>query len=374
MTKTITLLFCVLSIPSILWAQEERASTTLEPTKAQLTHLHTKVLEKRIFATTLLAEGTESFSDDESIPLYPPYPGRLLSIKVTLGQTVRPGDLLYTVESPDFIQAQTTLISSYQSYLVATKALKRADTLHQTHAISEKDYLQAISDQASSEGALHAAERAYAIFGQSDAAKQNLLKTQHIIPALSVHSPITGQVSSRSAAVMGFVQPGTPPAPITLNNPHELWWTASVPESDSLNVYLGDNADIQIMSNPSLNTTGRVELIAPTMDPITHRLLLRLKVTPPNTPIPSGLLVQYRIHHQSSTPIVALPVNGAVRQNDGSFTAWVTTDGRHFTQKNVQLGIEDNGYYPVLSGLDAQEQVVTDGAILLDHETELAGQ
>jgi cobalt-zinc-cadmium efflux system membrane fusion protein len=63
----------------------------------------------------------------------------------------------------------------------------------------------------------------------------------------------------------------------------------------------------------------------------------------------------------------ALPVNGVVREGDGTMTAWVTTDHLHYSQRIVKIGMVRDGYWQVVDGLKTGELVVTDGAILLDN-------
>ena len=56
-----------------------------------------------------------------------------------------------------------------------------------------------------------------------------------------------------------------------------------------------------------------------------------------------------------------------VREGDGTLTAWVTTDRRHFTQRIVKTGLREDGNVQILAGVTPGELVVTDGAIFLDN-------
>jgi cobalt-zinc-cadmium efflux system membrane fusion protein len=63
----------------------------------------------------------------------------------------------------------------------------------------------------------------------------------------------------------------------------------------------------------------------------------------------------------------AMPLDGVVREGDGSMTVWVTTDGHHFTQRTVTLGLQNGGYDQVVDGVRLGERVVVKGAIILDN-------
>ena len=48
-------------------------------------------------------------------------------------------------------------------------------------------------------------------------------------------------------------------------------------------------------------------------------------------------------------------------------TAWVTTDQRHFEQRTIRVGLQQEGYDEVLAGLRTGELVVTDGAVFVSN-------
>ena len=71
----------------------------------------------------------------------------------------------------------------------------------------------------------------------------------------------------------------------------------------------------------------------------------------------------------SQTPAqsIAIPANGVVREGDGTMTAWVTTDRRHFSQRIIKTGLRRDGRVQILAGLQRGELAVSDGAVFLDN-------
>jgi len=63
----------------------------------------------------------------------------------------------------------------------------------------------------------------------------------------------------------------------------------------------------------------------------------------------------------------AIPANGVVREGDGTMTAWVTTDRRHFSQRIIKTGLRTYDRVQVLEGLQRGELVVSDGAVFLSN-------
>ena len=64
---------------------------------------------------------------------------------------------------------------------------------------------------------------------------------------------------------------------------------------------------------------------------------------------------------------VALPVNGVVREGDGTMSVWVTTDRQKFIRRTVIVGLQQDGFDQIQDGLRGGELAVTDGAILLSN-------
>jgi membrane fusion protein, heavy metal efflux system len=63
----------------------------------------------------------------------------------------------------------------------------------------------------------------------------------------------------------------------------------------------------------------------------------------------------------------AIALDGVVREGDGTMTAWVTADRRHFTRRTVTIGQERDGYRQILDGVQTGELVATEGALFLSN-------
>jgi cobalt-zinc-cadmium efflux system membrane fusion protein len=79
------------------------------------------------------------------------------------------------------------------------------------------------------------------------------------------------------------------------------------------------------------------------------------------------MLASFVIRISDPVESVVIPVNGVVRNGDGTMAAWVTTDRHRFTQRFLKLGLQQDGNYQVLEGLQRGELAVTDGAVFLSN-------
>lgn len=313
------------------------------------------------------AVGSIGLADDLSVDVFPNYQGKLIKALVDLGDNVRKGQPLYTIDSPDLIQAESTLIGAAATLELTAKELTRAKALNGTNGVSEREVEQAISDQQTAEGALKAARDAVRVFGKTDAQIDHIVASRKIDPVLVVLSPISGQVTAFNAPAGLFVQPGNAPAPFTVANVTLKWMLADVSESDVSLLRSGEPVTVKVPAYPDRVFTGKVSKIYENVDPNTHRETVRAEIADPKNDLRPGMLANFVIRVQAPADATAIPVNGVVRESDGSMTAWVTTDRRHFVQRAIRTGMRTDSRVQVLAGLEPGELAVVDGAIFLSN-------
>ena len=338
----------------------------LELSDAQLELIHVGAVSESAFPLEREAVGSIDFNEDLAAQVFPPYQGRIVQLHAKVGDNVTRGQVLFTIESPDLIQADSTLIAAAGVLDLTTHALQRAKQLFDVQGMAEKDLQQATSDQQTAEGALKAARDAVAVFGKSQSEIDRMVKTRTIDPYLVVPSPLTGRVTARSAAPGDFVQPGTVPAPYSVADISRIWMNASVTESDMPLVHRGQRIKVAVMAFPERVFEGEISTVGAMVDPQLHRGLVRAEIDDPKHELLPGMFASFVIATGMPVNNAAVPLDGVIRQGDGSMTVWVTTDRRHFNKRTVRIGLQYAGYEQILEGVRPGEQVVTKGAIYLD--------
>ncbi len=319
------------------------------------------------FADEREAVGNTDYDQDRTVQVSSPYAGRVVSVSVSAGDDVHKGQVLFSIDSPDLVQAESALLSSAGTLHLTDAALQRARELYAVQGMAQKDYEQAVSDQQTAEAAYRSATDALRIFGKSDAQIRQIVASRHIDSVMPVLSPISGQVVARNAAPGLLVQPGATPAPFTVSDLSRKWLVASVAESDLPLVHVGQAVDVRLMAYPDEVFHGRVDYVASSVDPNTHRVAVRSTVQDPRHRIAAQMMATFILHAGRSTLATAVPVNGVVREGDGSMTVWVTTDRRHFYRRHVQLGMQQHGMDQILAGLKPGELIAGDGALFISN-------
>ena len=236
-------------------------------------------------------------------------------------------------EDPATVQAESTLLGAAATFTLTSNVLARAQALYGTNGVSKAELEQDLSAAETAGAALKAARDAVRALGETDDDIDQMIAAGRIESAPSLAK----------------------------------WAVANVIESDSPLIQVGQPVKIKVMAFPDRVFEGKVSKIFATVDPNTHRMEVRCEVDDPRDELRVGMLASVVIQIQKSEESVAIPVNGVVREGDGTMTAWVTTDRHRFVQRIVETGMREDGQVQILKGLQRGELVVTDGAVFLDN-------
>jgi cobalt-zinc-cadmium efflux system membrane fusion protein len=346
----------------------------LELSESQLAAVKVEPVDPRDFPVEKEAVGSIDFNEDMETQVFTPYQGKIISLFAEIGSDVKKGQTLFTIDSPDLLAAESSLIAAAGVLDLTSRNLARLQELYKTRAVSQAQLEQAISDQQTAEGNLRAGRDAVRIFGKSDAEMDRMIAERHVDPTLVVPSPISGRITARNAAPGLLVQPGNLPAPYTVADVSTMWMLANVAETDSPAFSVGQEVKVSVMAFPNRTFEGHISTIASAVDPNTHRVLVRSDVEDPKHELRSGMFATFVIRTGQPVRSPAIPLDGVVREGDGTMTAWVTADRRRFTRRTVKVGLARDGYNQILEGVQAGDLVATEGALFLSNAITMAAR
>ena len=349
-------------------SEPENLPTTLVLSDGQIASLKIETLGTSRFRIEKDCVGSIDFDEDLAVQVFPPYQGKIITALAEVGDDVKKGQPLYTIDSPDLVQAESTLIGAAATLELTNAELMRAKQLYNSSkGVAQRELEQATSDQQTAEGALKAARDAVRVFGKTEEEIDRIVTARQIDPSLVVSSPIAGQITARNAQPGLLVQPGNAPAPYAVADVSRKWMLANVAESDSPVIHVGQPVEVRVMAYPDKIFKGQISTLGATIDPNSHRVTVRSEILDPDHELRPGMFASFAIQIHEPIEALSVPVNGVVREGDGTMTAWVSTDRHHFEQRVVKLGLQNDNRYQVLEGLRGGESVVTDGAIFLDN-------
>jgi membrane fusion protein, heavy metal efflux system len=340
----------------------------VELTEKQAANFKVTAAQPRAFRTLKNAVGSIDFNQNMLVQVFTPNAGKIMDTCFNVGDEVKKGEPLFTIDSPDLLQAESGLLAAAGVLELQTRTLARVKQLLKTGGGAQKDVDQAMSDQQTAEGNDKAARDAVRIFGKTDRDIDRIVADRKVDSILVVPSPISGQIIARNAAPGLYVQPGNAPAPYTLADLSTMWMVANVIEIDAPAYRIGQPVEVRLPAYPDDVFRGYVTTLGLNIDPNSHRQLVRSVIDDPLHKLRAGMLASFTIETESPRFSVAVPLDAIVREGDGTMTVWVTTDRRRFERRTVKTGLEQDGWRQVLDGLALGEQVASTGAIFLSNK------
>jgi cobalt-zinc-cadmium efflux system membrane fusion protein len=349
-------------------AAVQRTKVGVELTEKQVGTLKIAPVGQGTFEVLRSAVGNIDFNQNMLVQVFTPNAGRIISTHANVGDRVQKGQILFTVDSPDLVQASSNLIQAAGVLALQNANLKRLTETFRGGGGAQKDVDQAKSDQQTAEGNLRGTRDAMRIFGKTEEEIDHVIRERKADSALIVRSSITGQVTQRTAAPGLYVQPGNAPAPFTVADTSTMWMLANVVENDAPLFRVGQPVQVRVGAYPGRVFDGVITVVGAQIDPATRRLMVRSEIRDPDSLLRAGMFANFTIRIAAPIEATAVPNSAVVREGDGSMSVWVTTDRKRFEKRTVKIGLQQNGVTQILEGLQPGELIVTEGAVFVSNK------
>ena len=335
----------------------------LSPQQMQSGQVQLATIEEQPVTSELSAPGRIAFDDSHVAHVFSPVSGRVTRIEAQLGQRVRKGAPLLTLESPDVGMAAADVGKAEADLQATERELRRQRELFEAHAGSQRDLdaAQAARDRAAAELA-RARQRSRLFQRAGDGVSQTV----------TLRAPIDGEVAVRTVTpgveIAGQSSGGASPELFTIGEVDPVWAVADVFEMDLPHVQRGAAVTVKVVAYPDRTFSGKVDWISPTLDPQTRSARVRASLRNPAHELFPEMYATLLI---STPPRSALAIPRSALLHLGDQTMVLVQIGRtengllRFQQRRVQVESDDTDPEVVLSGLSRGEQVVISGSLLL---------
>jgi len=366
---------------------EHSDEVTLTPQAIQQNQIKIETACKQVLTETFVVPGRVSYNTEAMAHVGTPVEGRVVEIKVRLGDVVRTGDELFVVDSPalgeaqsDFLQKRTQAQVAQSSMELAQTASERARRLLDGKGISlgelqkrEGECKTAQGAVLAAQAALTAAENKLHLWGMGQSEVEQLVASGEIRPRYIVRAPIGGSAVEREATLGEIVGPDRETL-LVLADLTTLWILADVPESLLHQVAVGSRADATVDAIPARSFEGRATYIAPALDKATRTAQVRVEVADGHTALKPGMFAHVQLtlanpQERKAEAVLAVP-EAAIQVVEGGPAVFVEVQGEAntFAKQAVVVGPAVGRMAPVLSGLEEGKCFVSEGAFILKAE------
>jgi cobalt-zinc-cadmium efflux system membrane fusion protein len=296
-----------------------------------------------------------------------PVAGRIREVLVNLGDSVRQGQTIMRLESPDasttqsaWRQGEANISQAKAAVAKAEADWTRAQDLFDNRAIAQKEVLAAET----------ALAQAKASLDQATALRDDALAKLHLLGLLpdvkdqpvNVLAPVPGKVVEISVAA-GEYRTDTAMPVMTIADLSTVWVAADIPETAIRFIRIGESVSIAMSAFPDRAFTGRVTGIADLVDPQTRTIKVRAELDNSSGQFRPEMFATVR-HSQGARPATVIPKSALFQQQDRT-TVFRERNRGEFEELAVRVLWQDNNRAAVQSELRAGDRVVVDGVAQL---------
>ena len=358
-------------------AAESSSEITLTP--EQRAAVAVEVVQERVVQTDVIVPGKIAFDGNKLTPVLSQFSGRIVRLEATVESTVKAGQVIGTIDSPDIVgvqsdyqQALTAERSARTTFELATRTRERNERLAAAEAIPQRDLQQSQADESHGADDLKRAESAVAAargrlqsFAMKEADIELLASGAHAVNRLvPIIAPISGTIIERKAGPGQVVQAGAGDPLFLIADLSTVWINADVYEDQLAHIHSGASMRVTTPAYANETFTARVDQIGSTLDPDKHTVAVRCVVGNPGRRLKPGMFANVILASAASTEVLTVPSSAVVSEGDHRLVFVEESPGK-YVKREVEAGSEINSTTIIRSGLKEGERVVARGSLLI---------
>ncbi len=286
--------------------------------------------------------GKVVLDDSKVIHVHPRASGWISDLSVhSLGDSVKKGQLLYRLYSPEIVSAQ-------QDFLLALHNRKRLGKSADSLVASAKIRLE--------------------LLGVSRGVIKQIQRQNKTINKLPIYASQNGVVSALAVQEGMYIQPKT--ELMTIADLSTVWVEAEILPLQQSWVKTGLTANLTSQAFPAQRWESQIEYLYPLTDARTQALKVRLPVLNEQHLLKPNMFMDVEIYGGGKLNVLAIPLEAVI--DDGKTQRVVRQlEGGEFDVVEITTGIQTKGIVEVLSGVEAGQKIVISGQFLIDSESQI---
>ncbi|HXM22896.1 MAG TPA: efflux RND transporter periplasmic adaptor subunit [Terriglobales bacterium] len=314
-------IFAILSlIVSLIMLSSCSNDTKAAPTKAEVTldpNLYNidqpelfklARVEARELPTVLSANGSVTPDVNRTIHVTSQGSGRVVALKVKLGDSVSKGEELLSIYSADLAGAFSDYQKAIADERLAKKSLERAQLLYSHGALAEKDLQQAEDAEEKAKADVQNTDQHVRILGGDPAHPSSLIE---------LRAPVSGTIVEQNiAGFEGIKSLDNSPNLFTIADLTQVWVVCDVYENDLGQVHLGDSAEIRLNADSDKIYRGKVADVSRVLDPNLRSAKVRIVLPNPDGSLRPNMYARAIFRSRKVQSRLVVPSTAIMRLQD----------------------------------------------------------
>jgi cobalt-zinc-cadmium efflux system membrane fusion protein len=332
----------------------------------QMSHIQIFTVTQASLVRTLRLSGVVAYNAFLTTPVISQVGGPVSRIMVTPGEQVIQGQPMLYVTSPDYSTLRSAYVKARDAFQLADKFYKRDQDLYAHKAIAEAELEQAESTRAQADADLQSSEQAIRILGISN---PDDLLSKPVTPELALRAPLAGEVVERLCSPGQLLAAGGTQC-FTLSKMSSVWVLVNIYQNDVAYVHVGDEVNIDNEAYSDV-VRGKIQYIAPALDPATRTLQARIEASNPGDRLKKDMYVTAQVRAGVIPNALMVPDSSVLRDTENMPYVYIQTGNNQFARRMVTLGESQDGKTQITTGLKAGEKIVGDGSLFLQFQNSL---
>lgn len=296
--------------------------------------------------------GKITAANNKMAQVYPIVSGIVKSIHVELGDYVKQGQILATIQSSEVASFQKEKLDAINDVAIAEKNVQVAKDLFAGKLNSEKDVAAAEREVEKAKAELERINEIYSIYSLKGGSLFN------------VTAPISGFVVTKKINQNEQIRLDNSDPVFSIADINEVWALANVNESDIAKVQVGYDVTVNTLAFPDVPFYGKIDKLFNAIDPETKSMKVRIKIPNPDLNLKPEMNCTVEVSYHENLSLITVP-SSAVIFDKSKYWVMVFKDKYNIDTRNIELYRQLGKITYIKSGLEAGETVISANGLLL---------
>ena len=298
------------------------------------------------------------YDETRTVRVFSPITGRVIGAIAAIGETVRAGDVLAELDSPELGQAQSDYSNALADLSLAERAYQRIKELVDNGIVPRKDLDQAEDNLSHARNEAERARLKLVNLGVRGGRTDN---------RFLLHAPISGTITERNINPGMEVRPDLAASLFVISGLDQLWVQMDIFEKDIGLIHVNENVLLRVLAYPSETFTAKINYVSKKVDEDTRTVKVRCTLPNAGGRLLPEMYASAEVQSDAGDLAIVVPLT-ALFTEDESEWVYVNVGDFHYQKRRVKVGLRPKDRAVILEGVKPGERIVVKGALLLRTE------
>jgi cobalt-zinc-cadmium efflux system membrane fusion protein len=285
------------------------------------------------------------------------FPARIAQIHVRIGDWVKAGQKLVTLQSEEVGNAKSEFYKAKADYELAKVNFEREKSLFDRGVGAKKNFITSEAGLKIAEANLDAAEKKLHVLGFTEEQVKIISETHQINPVITLFAPLGGKIVENKAVLGALVDQQT--EILTIMDPTLLWIDAEIYEKDIAKIRIGQEVEATVPAHPEETFKGKITYISDVLKEETRTITVRTEIENKGYKLKPGMFADIKIFFNQQSKVLVLP-KGAILDDRDEKIVFIKKEGK-YTPRVVIIGAREDDLVEITQGIQEGDEIVTKG-------------